>query len=289
VPIEILPVLPTDAPELARICYQAFGGLHDRHGVPRDFPDDSGPQFLFSMMTARQDFLGVAAHLDGRLVGSNFLQISDDVAAVGPITVDPSVQARGIGRALMGAVLDLARERGIAQVRLMQEAVNTTSLSLYSDLGFAWRDAIAILQLAPPAPGAADDTSIRPLTTDDLRAVEALSTQHYHHSRRREVAAAIDWHLPGFVREKGGRVVAYLLPGYFGHGFAPAAEDMLALMAHAAAAAPPPFQRVLCPLSQSEFYRASLGAGCRTVKVMNYMSVGPYTPPRHVWIPSIGC
>jgi hypothetical protein len=62
---------------------------------------------------------------------------------------------------------------------------------------------------------------------------------------------------------------------------------MAGLIAHAAAAAPPPFHRVFVPLSHPELFRELLGRGCRTLKVMSYMTVGPYTAPRGVWMPSI--
>ena len=36
--VEIREVEPGDASELARICFEAFGSIHDQHNFPRDFP-----------------------------------------------------------------------------------------------------------------------------------------------------------------------------------------------------------------------------------------------------------
>ena len=90
------------------------------------------------------------ASSSGRVVGSNFLWEGDAVAGVGPITVDPSVQNRAVGRQLMEAVLERARQQGINAVRLVQAAYHSRSLSLYTKLGFVVREPLAVLQGQPP-------------------------------------------------------------------------------------------------------------------------------------------
>jgi GNAT superfamily N-acetyltransferase len=284
VAVDLVAVRPEHVPELARICYEAFGSLHDRHHVPRDFDSLETATMVLGMIAKTPSVAGFAATLGGKLVGSNFIAFTDEVAGVGPITVDPHCQAKGVGRALMQAVLDEANRRGVAQVRLLQEAVNTTSLSLYTSLGFAWRDSVAIMQAAA---GGAGDGTVREMTTADLDAVDAISRAQYGASRRNEIEAAKRAEFPAFVRERQGRVRAYLLPGFMGHGFGQDIEDMTALVSHAAASAPPPFHRVFVPLSQAELFRELLRRGCRTIKVMSYMTVGPYEQPRGMWMPSI--
>jgi GNAT superfamily N-acetyltransferase len=288
----IVRATPDLAPALGRICYEAFGTLHERHQVPRDFADEAMACMVLGMLCSRPDFAGFVAMQDGSPIGSNFISFTDEVAGVGPITVDPACQAKGVGRALMRAVLDEAASRSVRHVRLMQEAVNTTSLSLYTSLGFDWREAVAVMTLEP-ADGPPPE-GVRAMTQGDLDAAHRLSEHHYHHSRRNEVAAALHAGLPVLVRERAARpgargdLSAYLIPGFFGHGFAATHEDMLALMDAAARTAPPPFRKLLLPLGQVDLFRAMLARGCRTLKVMNFMTVGPYTPPRESWIPSIG-
>ena len=55
-----------------------------------------------------------------------------DVAGIGPITVDPALQNGTIGRRLMEAVLERARQ-GVQGVRLVQAAYHSRSLSLYTE------------------------------------------------------------------------------------------------------------------------------------------------------------
>jgi GNAT superfamily N-acetyltransferase len=49
---------------------------------------------------------GVVAEIDGRIVGSNFLDERSPIGGVGQITVAPEGQNSGVGRKLMQAVLE---------------------------------------------------------------------------------------------------------------------------------------------------------------------------------------
>lgn len=277
---------PEHVPQLARICHEAFCSLHDRHGVPRDFLSPEMTHGLLEGLVRSPAYFGVAAVLDGRIVGSNFMATPDPVAAIGPITVDPTCQARGVGRALMQAAMDHARERGLARVRLFQETINAASLSLYTSLGFAWRDSAVIVEMRS---GGATDGSVRDLRLADIDATAALCARAYGHSRRHETEAWLGAGFPAFARERDGKLTGYLLPGFFGHGMMESRADALALIAHAAGRVPPMFGRFICPLSESDLYRDLLGAGHRTMKMLSYMSLGPFEPPTGVWLPSIGC
>jgi predicted N-acetyltransferase YhbS len=114
-------------PELARICFEAFKSVHDRHGSPRDFADvESAAKFL-GLLTTRREAVGVAAGSGGRMVGSNFAWLGEGVAGIGPITVDPACHGRGIGRGLMEAVLELAAKRGVENTRLVQDSFHFPS------------------------------------------------------------------------------------------------------------------------------------------------------------------
>lgn len=284
--IELVPAEPQHVNKIARICFEAFKEIHDRGCGTRDFPTVDIAQQVLGMLVRRDDFYGVVALVDGEPVGSNFLSLMDPVAGVGPITVDLAFQGRKIGRALMEDVITYARRNKIEQVRLFQDSFNVHSLSLYAALGFDVKDTAAFMQAAP-APE--DDKSTRLLTETDLSAIEDLSKRIYKNSRRNEVAAAAPYGFVGLVRERQGRITGYLIPGIFGHGVAETEEDGLALIAEAARRLPPEFARFFCPLSQATFYRKTLEAGCRAIKVMNYMALGRYEHPDEVWMPSVLC
>ena len=282
--IELVPAVEPHARELGRICFEAFKEIHDRDCGARDFPTVEIAQQVLGMLVQRDDFYSVSALEDSRVVGSNFLSLMDPVAGVGPITVDPSYQGKGVGRALMQNVMDYAQHNNIEQVRLFQESFNLASLSLYASMGFDTKDSAALMQATPAAEA---DTSVRPITEPDLPVIEELSKRIYKNSRRNEVAAAAPYGFATFLRERQGRVTGYLLPGNFGHGVAETEEDALALVGEAARRLPPAFARFFCPLSEGSFYRKALQAGCRAIKVMNYMVLGPYEHPDEVWMPSV--
>ncbi len=282
--IELVPAEAQHARELGSICFEAFREVHDRGCGTRDFPTVDIAQQVLGMLVEREDFYSVSALDNGRLVGSNFLSLMDPVAGVGPITVDPSYQGQGLGRTLMQDVIDYARRHNIEQVRLMQDSFNPASLSLYASLGFDVKEPVAFMQAAPLAEA---DNSVRAIEEPDLPAIEELSERIYKNSRRNEVAAATPYGFAALLRERQGRITGYLLPGIFGHGVAETEEDALTRIGESARRLPPEIARFFCPLTESSFYRKALQRGCRMIKVMNYMTLGPYKHPDEVWMPSV--
>jgi hypothetical protein len=198
------------------------------------------------------------------------------VAEIGPITVDPRFQSHGVGRILMQWAIDEAHRRGIRQTRLFQEAINTTSLSLYASIGFTWRDSAALMQATPATH---DDPAIRLLTLDDLDRIESLSIQSYGFSRANNAKRLLVAKFPGFLRERDGRIVGYSISSLCGHASAETDDDLLALVAHAARHVLPELATFICPLSRPELFRKALVAGHRTLKVLSYMSLGEFIPP----------
>jgi len=282
--VEYVPAKPEHIPELGRICHEAFKDISDKHGFRPPFPSASVARGLVGMMVQREDFYGVAAFSDGELVGSNFLTLMDEVAGVGPITVEVAQQGKDIGRALMQNVVDYARDNDIAQVRLFQEGFNMTSLSLYASLGFEVREAAVLMQ---PVPAVHADDSVRPAVAGDLGALEELCRRFYKVSRRNEIALTIELGFGTLVRQRSGRISGYFTPGLFGHGVAEEADDVLALVGEAARRTPPEAALFFCPLSEPSLHRRFLAASCRALEVMNMMTLGPYEPPEEFWLPSV--
>lgn len=286
--VTLLPARPEHLADLARICHLAFNTLHERHRVPADVPTEEVGRLIIGGVLLRPDYVGAVAVEDGRIVGSNFLLLADEVCGVGPITVEPAIQCRGVGRMLMQWAIDEAhRRRGrLPYVRLFQEAVNAASLSLYARLGFHWRDAAALMQ---PRPAEGEDASIRPMTPDDLPHVERLSAQHYGHSRAGDAAQLLGLGLPASVRERNGCIVGYHIGTLFGHASGETDEDLLALASQTARQVPPPMSVVIVPMSQGSLFHAALSAGFQIAKVLNYMSLHAFDAVPGPSMPSIQC
>ncbi len=62
-------------------------------------------------------------------------------------------------------------------------------------------------------------------------------------------------------------------------------DDAAALIGETARRLPPEAARFFCPVRQADFFRRVLKMGCRTIKVWTLMTLGPYEPPREVWMP----
>ena len=164
-------VEPGDTETCARIVFDAFGAIHDHHRFPRDFPVPEAAAGMMGMWIPHPDVWGVVAEVEGRIVGSNFLDERDSIRGVGPITVDPEGQNAGVGRRLMEAVLE--RGKDASGIRLVQDGFHMRSLSLYTSLGFDVT-ASCVLMSGEPRGSAVEGVEVRPLTEDDLEECDAL-------------------------------------------------------------------------------------------------------------------
>jgi GNAT superfamily N-acetyltransferase len=275
---------PQHTAELGRICFEAFRQVSERHGFERDFPDAEAAAKVIGLIQGLPGSFQVAARADGRLAGSNFMLVTDRVAGLGPITVDPAFHGRGIGRRLMQAALDYAAQHGFKQVRLLQDSYNTTSISLYASLGFDVREPVGVMQAAPAA---GPDGAVRRARTGDLPTLEELCVRFYKTSRRNELAAWIERGFAVLLHETQGRIHGYLAPGKVGHGVAETEAVALTLISQISRHTGPGWDIFFCPLRNTSLYRAALKSGCRLSKIMTLMTLGPYEAPSPVWMPSI--
>lgn len=282
--VTIREVAPADAEACARICFEAFGAIHDHHRFPRDFPALEAATGLMASWIPHPSVWGVVAEVDGRIAGSNFLDERGPIRGVGPITVDPQGQNAGVGRSLMEAVLE--RGEGAPGIRLLQDGFHMRSLSLYESLGFDVKEPVAVAS-GTPSSCPPDGVEVRALTEDDLDECEALCKQVHGFERTNELRDSLQAFKP-FVAVRDGRITACASSVSFwpmNHGVAESDEDMQALLLGAAAAVDEPIA-FLVPL-RSELFRWSLGAGLRLVKPMNLMALGEYQEPRGSWFPSV--
>jgi predicted N-acetyltransferase YhbS len=282
--VTIREAAPADAEPCAQICFDAFGGIQDHHRFARDFPALEAATGFMGMWIPHPSVWGVVAELDGRIVGSNFLDERGPIRGVGPITVDPQGQNAGVGRRLMEVVL--GRGEGAPGIRLLQDAFHMRSLSLYASLGFDVKEPVAVTG-GKPSGGPTDEVEVRVLEEDDLDECEALCKKVHGFERTNELRDSIQAFKP-FVAVRNGRITAYASSVVFwpmNHGVAESVEDMQALLLGAAAAVNEPIA-FLVPL-RSELFRWSLGAGLRLVKPMNLMALGEYQEPRGSWFPSV--
>jgi predicted N-acetyltransferase YhbS len=276
-----------DAATVARIVYEAFAAIHDRHRFPRDFPTLEAADALVGSFIAHPSIWGVVAEHAGVIVGSNFVDERGPVRGVGPITVDPGSQHRGVGRQLMAAALE--RSSGAAGVRLLQDSFNIQSLGLYASLGFRATDPV-VLMGGRPRIGVSPRFEVRPMTEQDIDAATALHLEVHGFERTAELRDALD--APGlepYVATSDGEVVAYATTLTFfpaAHAVARSTPAMVALIAGTIGGGDAPASFLL-PARQHRLFGWALEAGLRVVKPMTYMVTGQAHEPQGLWIPSV--
>jgi predicted N-acetyltransferase YhbS len=272
-----------DADACGRICYEAFATLASGHGFRPDVHSPEVAIQALSGLLSHPGFYSVIAESDGEIVGSNFLDERSLIAGVGPITVGPSAQNAGVGRRLMIAVLERARERAFPGVRLLQASYHTRSLSLYAKLGFDVREAVATLQGASIG-AAIPGYSVRAATEDDLGACNRVCLLVHGHDRSGEVSDAIRQGQAQVV-EHDGRISGYTTGiAFFAHTVGETNEDLKALIGDATEFGGPGF---LLPVRNAELFRWCLERGLKVVQVMTLMTIGLYNEPTGAYLPSI--
>lgn len=281
--VKLRPGTPDDAQACGTICHEAFKQISEAHNFPPDFPSPDVAIGLLTWMLGHPKFYSVVAEIDGRVVGSNFLDERNMIAGVGPITVDATVQNRAVGRRLMDAVHERAAERNFAGVRLIQAGFHTRSLSLYAKLGYDVREHLACMQ-GNPLKISVEGHTVRPATESDVESCNRVCRHVHGHDREGELRDAITRGSATVVEHDGRISGCATVIGFFGHAVGETSEDVKALIAGAKEFAGPGF---LLPTRNGELFRWCLANGLRVTQPMTLMTRGLYGEPAGAFLPSI--
>ncbi len=281
--ITLRPGKPEDVKVCATICYEAFRSISEAHGFSPDIPSPEIAAEVLGWMFSYPGFYTVVAEVDGRVVGSNVLDERNDIAGVGPITVDPSLQNKMIGRRLMEDVMARATDREFPGVRLVQAAFHNRSLALYTKLGFDVREPLACLQ-GPALNLTVPGYTVRPATEADLSACNRVCRQVHGHRRSGELLDAIHRGTARVVEHYGRITGCASIVGFFGYAVGETNEELKALIGAAPGFAGPGF---LLPTRNAELFRWCLAHGLRVTQPMTLMSVGLYNQPTGAFLASI--
>lgn len=282
-PIQIRRALPEDKVVCGRICYEAFAAINSQHNFPPELPNVEAATGMVGHVFEHPAFYCVVAEVNGQVIGSNCMDERSSIAGIGPITVDPSSQNHGAGRLLMEAVMDRARQKAFAGVRLVQAAFHNRSLSLYTKLGFDAREPLTVMRGAPigkTIPGC----EVRAARHSDLESCNQVAAKVHGHHRSGEVADSLDQG-SALVVERQGAITGYATAfGYGGHAVGLSNLDLMALIA---AAPEIPAPGILVPTRNAELFRWCLSSGLRVIQPMTLMTVGLYNEPVGAYLTSI--
>ena len=281
--IQIREARESDVADAGRIIFEAFAYIHDKYSFPRDFPSPDVATGLATAWINHPRIWTIVAEVGGKVVGFNGLDHRDEIGAVGPVVVDPAGHGRGVGRALMKAVIE--RARPMKGMRLIQEAFNTASMSLYASLGFEVTEPVA--EIKGTVADARKPEGFRAMTQADLESCGALCMKTHGLKRTNELIDALKMFEP-VVLERGGRIVAYASSPkawLINHSMGEMQADWEALIEGLSATRGEVM--LFVPTRQAALFRWCLSRGLRILKPATLMAMGQYQEPRGAWTPSV--
>jgi GNAT superfamily N-acetyltransferase len=282
--ISIHPISDGDTEACGRIIYGAFKHFHDRHQFPGDFQTSKMPCNWRVYLSLIQRSSGRGRDWR-RIVGSNFLNERNPIREVGPITIAPDVQQRGIGRRLMETVIE--RWGAAASICLVQDAFNMCSLGLYASLGFEVKEPLALMEGRPRSKRVAE-IEVRQLRRQDLAECASLYMRVHGFDRANELQDALALFSP-IVALRRGRITAYASAPFYwelNHGVAETEDDMRALIMGPGTVSTDPLA-MLVPVRRASFFQWCLREGLRVLKPMTLMATGMYQEPNGCYFPSV--
>jgi len=273
-----------DVSRAGEVIVAAFNDVFTRHGFPPPFPSPEAGMCLaqgYLRLEPQECFVAVEA---GQVVGSGFIHLRGETAGIGPITVDPTCQSKGVGKEIMMAVIRAGRH--CASLRLVQDAFNVVSFPLYSKLGFAACGTVLSLagqEFRPP--GRPRGTVIREMAADDAARVTALDTKLTGITRPQDIRYFLG-HPPQLISLVEGKLAGYLclLRASAGTFLGPAAATepavLRTLIAHAIELEQGKVLRMRLPARHTELFRDLLKMGFHVETLQTYMVRGPWKPSK---------
>lgn len=274
-----------DAEEAGRIIFEAFSTIAKKHGFPPDFPSvDSGVNSAASFLSNPGFYSVVAEDIsNGKLVGSNFLDERSNIAGLGPITVDPNYQNKGVGRQLMNNVMERAKNKNFPGTWLLQASYHNRSLALYASLGFEIREPISTMQ-GKPIQEVIPGRTVRLAAESDVEPCNAICKAVHGHNRNGELIDSIKQGSAKVVLH-ADRITGYTSGmAFFNHSVGLANDDLMALIGSADSYGGP---GILMPSRNTQLFHWCLDKGLKLVQQLVLMTVGMYNEPAGAYMPSV--
>jgi GNAT superfamily N-acetyltransferase len=279
---EIRRMTREDIPEVGRIGVEAFNDLMARHNRPPLYPDPQVGPLAATAYVSIDPERSLVAMDENRIIGSIFYRRRGETVSVGPATVAPAAQGRGVGTKLFQTVIE--REPNARSMRIMQDSLNLASFELLVRIGYSLGEEVAMFTL--PAGFREEhesDPTVRVARAEDLVEILALDRRLFGSDRKRDFE---------FLR-RFGKILAIhsgkALDGYLaqmptpgrimlGPGGADSPEALRRLVQHAVGETLGELS-LLVPARDYENIKPLLATGFRLVGLSNWMYRGSWTPP----------
>jgi ribosomal protein S18 acetylase RimI-like enzyme len=139
--VVVRPLHPDDAAATARVHAAAFRDHFDRYLFVEDpDPERDAEKLVRSLIEGTWGeylpWASMAAEQRARLVGVTIVIRARGRALIADVSVDPRIQGKGVGRALVLASLDALRSRNESTIALAVTEENRRAVRLYERIGF---------------------------------------------------------------------------------------------------------------------------------------------------------
>jgi GNAT superfamily N-acetyltransferase len=174
-----------DRAAYGEMVHASFNAWYWKHGWGRDYfqctPSEAAVFYdIYNDLTPGRSFAAFDSD-SGRMLGACFYHPRERHVSLGIMAVHPDHFGRGIGRALVNAIVRFTEEGGYPALRLVSSAMNMDSFSLYNRAGLVPRQAYHDMIITVPVEGHTSRhpvrDRVRPADDDDVTAMGALELE----------------------------------------------------------------------------------------------------------------
>lgn len=202
-----------DIDPVGEILYESFNSGASKHGyVPKMQRVEVGKSWAWALLHYGSNEL-LIAEMENSIAGMCCLSPRGELGGVGPVVVNPDFQGHRVGSQLMDALLK--RAENLQSLRLVQEAFNPASFSLFYSHSFMPVTTLLDLIRDGEAEQRTDPCSyVTELTEKNLEAVYVYDNPRSKSDRRKDLAYYVKWGKV-FVYQHESRIRGFLacLPG----------------------------------------------------------------------------
>jgi len=283
---QIRDMTKADIDRVGELLFEAFNSGAAKHGyAPKMQRVDVGKSWAWALLHYGSNNL-LIAEVENRIAGICCLSPRGELGGVGPVVVDQHFQGCRIGSQLMNALLKKAE--GLKSLRLIQEAFNAASFSLFYAADFM--PVATLLDLYRT--GGVEQRSglsnnVSELMAQDIDAVNTYDGPRSKSDRRKDLAYYVKWGKV-FVYRHQSQIRGFLvcMPGaesvQLGPLLAEGEEEAECLFRQAAVVFKERSCQTRVMARDHLLVKALIGLGFKTYCIDNLMVRGEWRPSQYV-------